>query len=155
MEKTIKIQIPEGYDDVKFNKETNQIEFVKKDNRPKSWEEYCEQVKYTKCYTNTYDSINSYNRTTISEYNEFDTKEEAKAFGALGKLIQLRKSWIGDWKPDWKDDTAKYVIEGYSGKISTNFHTHADMLLSFPTKELRDEFFNTFIDLLEEAKPLL
>ena len=29
MEKTITIQIPEGYNDVKFNKETNEIKFIK------------------------------------------------------------------------------------------------------------------------------
>lgn len=155
MEKTIKIQVPEGYDDVKFNKETNQIEFIKKDNRPKSWEEYCKQVKHTDCYISIHGMVTCSNRLSVPRYNEFDTREEAEAFIALGKLIQLRKSWIGDWKPDWKDDTCKYVIEGYSGKISTNFHTHAHMLLSFPTKDLRDEFLNIFRDLIEEAKILL
>ena len=35
MEKTIKINIPDGYD-VKFNETTNEIEFVKKDNKTKN-----------------------------------------------------------------------------------------------------------------------
>ena len=50
MEKTIKINIPDGYDDVKFNEKTNEIEFIKKDDKPRSWDEYCKQVRNNPCY---------------------------------------------------------------------------------------------------------
>ena len=157
IQKTITIDIPEGYNDIKFNKDTNKIEFIKKDSKPKSWEEYCEQVKYTKCYTNTCDSdsIISYDRTTIPGYDEFDTKEEAQAFVALGKLIQLHKAWVKGWKPDWQKDNFKFVIEGHADAIAISNSVYVHRLLAFPTEELRDEFLDTFKDLIEEAKPFI
>lgn len=154
-QKTITIDIPEGYDDLIFNKDTNKIEFIKKDSKPKSWEEYCEQVKYTECYTILYNSISSYKRISISEYNEFNTKEEAQAFAALGKLIQLHKSWIKDWKPNWKDYNSKYTIRGEFDAITIFVTDHKSGMLVFPTKDLCDEFLNTFRDLIEIAKPFL
>lgn len=154
-QKTITIDIPEGYNDLIFNKDTNKIEFIKTNSRPKSWEEYCEQIKNTKCYTNTCDSISSYNRTSISEYNEFNTKEEAQAFAALGKLIQLHKSWVKDWKPDWEDNSNKYIIKAYVNKIHTSSSVYSNSILSFPIKTLCVEFFDTFKDLIEEAKLFL
>lgn len=151
---TFTVDVPEGYS-VKFNKNSNQIEFIKKDSKPKSWEEYCEQVKNTKCYTYMYNLIVPYDRTSDSQYDEFDTEEEAAAFIALGKLIQLHKAWVKGWKPDWENDSFKFIIEGHANKVSISNSTYVHRLLAFPTEEMRDEFLNTFKDLLEEAKPFL
>lgn len=151
---TFTVDIPEGYG-VKFNKNSNQIEFIKKDSKPKSWEEYCEQVKNTRCYTYMYNLIVPYDRTSDSQYDEFDTEEEAAAFIALGKLIQLHKVWVKGWKPDWKDNNNKYTIEGFADGIHASSSLHVRTLLSFPTEELCKEFLDTFKDLLEEAKPFL
>ena len=157
MEKTIKIQIPEGYDDAVFDKETNEIKFVKKDTRPRSWEEYCKIVCHTNCYrAASYNGIViCHNRLNQPNFNEFNTKEQAKAFIALGKLIQLRDAWWGDWKPDWTVESNKYTIQVYYNEIATSFSSLRNRVLAFPTPEMRDEFFKTFRDLIEEAKSLL
>jgi hypothetical protein len=151
---TITIDVPEGCG-VKFNKGTNQIEFIKKDSRPKSWEEYCKQIKNTACYIAVRNAVMPYIRVAIPQYNEFSTEEEAKAFTALGKLIQLHKAWIGDWKPNWQEDSFKFVIEGHASAIAISTNMYVHRLLAFPTEELRDEFLDTFKDLLEEAKPFI
>lgn len=157
--KNIKINIPEGYDDVKFNEQTNEIEFIKKDNKPRSWEEYCKQKQNTDCFgvflTNSLGTVLRGNRTTMPHVNEFNTKEEAEAVLALCKLIQLRDSWWGDWRPDWHATTPKYgICSGHNGIGTSQWHNY-NRILVFPTAEMRDDFFETFRDLIEEAKMLL
>ena len=152
MKKTITINIPEGYDDAVFNKETNEIKFVKKDTKPRSWDEYRKQVRNIFCFSidiaGTEGCIVKRNRRGNPFVNEFNTEEEAKAVVALCKLIQLRDAWWGDWKPDWSDNNVpKYGI--------CNELYCYNKILVFPTAEMRDEFLNTFRDLIEEAKSLL
>ena len=160
MEKTIKINIPDGYDDVKFNEKTNEIEFIKKDDKPRSWDEYCKQVRNNPCYaahTNCLDGIvEKYDNRIISYVNTFNTEEEAKAFIALGKLIQLRDAWIGDWRPYWDNSFKnKYTIYFKKNKIVASWNTEISHFLSFPTEKMRDDFLETFRDLIEEAKTLI
>lgn len=160
MEKTITIQIPEGYDDAVFNKETNEIKFVKKDDKPRTWEEYCKQKQYTDCFrvflSNNLSFVEEGNRVAAPCANEFNTEEEAKAVIALCKLIQLRDAWWGSWKPYWEDiREQKYCICVECGKIIMGAWSTYGKVLAFPTKEMGDEFFATFRDLIEEAKPLL
>ncbi len=155
--KNLTINIPEGYDDAIL--EGNEIKFIKKDDKPKSWEEYCETVKNTQAFRMyLYDSeqIMSGSRGDRPYIGEFNSEEEAKAVVALCKLIQLRDAWWGDWKPDWSDgNVPKYgICNGYNN-IGTDQWYNYNRILVFPSKEMRDEFFETFRDLIVEAKPLL
>jgi hypothetical protein len=155
MKKVIEIQIPEGYDDVVFDKETNKIKFVKKDSKPRSWEEYCKQVRDTFCFAIDAEGyVTEQNRRVNPFVNEFNIEEEAKAINALCKLIQLRDAWWGDWKPDWNSSDWKFIICVESNKIR-KASLCSNHCLAFPTIEMRDEFFETFRDLIEEAKSLL
>lgn len=110
-----------------------------KDTKPRSWEEYCNNTK-----RNTYD------------YDEFSSREESMAFIAFGKLIQLRDAWVGDWKPNWYiNSKCKYTIETVCGKINKTQAFSINTILVFPTKEMRDDFFETFRDIIEQAKMFL
>ena len=157
--KNITINIPDGYDDVRFNKKTNEIEFIKKDSKPRNWEEYCKQVCNTPAFKAVYwsDCVMGCNRIDCPQFNEFNTEEEAKAFLALGKLIQLRDAWWGDWKPNWNDlDTKKYCISiDKEYQIYKVCYNACQKILAFPTAEMRDDFLEAFKDLIEEAKILL
>ena len=163
MEKTIKINIPDGYDDVKFNETTNEIEFIKKGNKPKkprSWEEYCENVKYTPCYIANFGHSSGWaeksDRLHCPSVHEFNTKEEAKAVIALCKLIQLRDAWWAEWRPDWNNSSKiKHVICSTENKICRTWNCTESRILAFPTEKMRDDFLKTFRDLIEEAKSLL
>ena len=76
----------------------------------------------------------------------------------LQRLLIFRDAYwklVGDWKPDWEDKTDKYVIANYNNHIVLDVRWHSSTKLSFPTKEMRDEFYNNFKELIEECKELL
>ena len=152
-EKKLKINIPEGYEIDKEKSTFEEIVFKKVEDPlaklPKTWKEYC---KRTKGYTSYYGySINgnTYETKFDGFYNEFFTKERVKQYVALGKLLQLRDYWVGDWKIN-SDNI--YVI--YKNVIMAAVHNN-DFPLSFPTREMAKEFKNCFENLIKEAYPLV
>jgi hypothetical protein len=157
-EKKVKIIPPEGWeiDIEKSNLSTGDIVYqeIVKNKLPKSWGELktiqgCWIAKGSKI---GYD----YNITcTNDNKNIFPTKEYAEAVLALAQLLQLRERYIGDWKPDWTNPTIKHGISNISNKLDECSSYYTNKVLSFPTQELRDEFYNNFQELLETAKPLL
>ena len=151
--KKLKINIPEGYEIDKENSTFEEIVFKKIEDPlaklPKTWEEYC---KRTKGYTSYYGySINgnTYETKFDGFYNEFFTKERVKQYVALGKLLQLRDYWVGDWKIN-SDNI--YVI--YKNVIIVTM-PNSGFPLAFPTREMAREFKNCFEDLIKEAYPLV
>ena len=82
-------------------------------------------------------------------------KELADTTIALLKLLFLRDYYNEDWKPDWKDDEWKYIIENYRGEIETERTCGNGKILAFKSKEIRDKFLEEQKELLEIAKPLL
>ena len=133
----------------------------KKNNKPRSWEEYCEQVRNTSSFSISLATLDGCiiegNRGEVPCVGEVNTEEEAKAVIALCKLIQLRDAWWGDWRPNWHDlNTKKYCISIDKGhQIYKVYYSTYQKILAFPTQEMRDEFLGTFRDLIEEAKSLL
>ena len=76
---------------------------------------------------------------------------------ALCQLLICRNAWwkqLG-WKPDWNDDSYKYIIDFTSDNINIDSYHSISRILSFPTEKVRDKFLETFKDLIEEAKELL
>lgn len=152
-EKKLKINIPEGYEIDKEKSTFEEIVFKKVEDSfsklPKTWEEYCKQTKgYTSYYGYSING-NTYETKFDGFYNEFFTKERVKQYVALGKLLQLRDYWVGDWKIN-SDNI--YVI--YKNVIIATVHNN-DFPLAFPTREMAKEFKNCFEDLIKEAYPLV
>lgn len=128
-----------------------ELELLKeKDSKPRSWEEYDRTIKLLHV-TSEYDKVG----VGGTRYDNFATKTEATAFCALGKLIQLRDSWYGNWKPDWDEVYTKYTIVNAGGRIELNTATFNSRVLAFLTKEMAIDFLETFRDLIEEAKMFL
>ena len=128
-----------------------ELELLKeKDSKPRSWEEYDRALKHL-YVTSGYDKVG----VGGTRYDHFATENEAKAFCALGKLIQLRDAWVGDWEPDWNEIYTKYTIINDRGHITSNTATYNTRVLAFPTKEMTTDFLETFRDLIEEAKMFL
>jgi hypothetical protein len=83
-------------------------------------------------------------------------EEYVKPVLALMQLLTCYKVWVGDWKPNWKDlGTTKYGIYVDYNTPQRAWNVTSQRLLSFPTGDMRDKFFETFKDLIEQAKPLL
>ena len=151
-EKKLKINIPEGYEIDKEKSTFEEIVFKKIEDPlaklPKTWEEYCKQTEgYVSYFFSSPKSI--IKSWFEGSYNEFITEERVKQYVALGKLLQLRDYWVGDWK---RNSDNIYVI--YKNVIMAAMH-NSDFPLTFPTREMAKEFKNCFKDLIKEASPLV
>ena len=135
------IQIPIGYEIDKEKSTFEKIMFKKKENtKPRSWEEYREKVPENKLY---------------KVWGVIEGKELAEASIAMMQLMSLRKEWIGDWEPDWSNDTNKYCIIIFDNKYIVKPFSRYYQTLSFPTEEMAKDFRYCFSDLLDIAKPLI
>ena len=163
MSKTIKIEtkewnIPEGYEIDREKSNELQIVFKKIEDKVRSWDEYCNKIQGKDSYyvDNVDYKIISSQFESTPFLEEFDNKEDAVAFAALGKLLKLRKNWVGDWKPDWTNiGQWKFSIISNTDEIAESICRTISHPLSFPTVKMRDEFRECFSGLLEVAKTLL
>ena len=76
----------------------------------------------------------------------------------LRELLLFRDAWwkmADDWKPDWNEETDKFTISNKCNKIYLNNTAWYAEVLSFPTAEMRDAFYENFKELINEVKELL
>lgn len=80
-----------------------------------------------------------------------------KSMGALGKLLLCRDAWWKQlwWKPDWDKPDEKHCIVRKGEAADKQIKSFESCILAFPTYEVRDQFLDSFRDLIEEAKVLL
>lgn len=152
----IKINIPEG---IEIDKEHSTFECIKfkqiERKLPKTWEElgYIKGWHFDSNCTLFKDDILKvlpFNR------NIFPTKELAEASLALTQLLQLREVYNDGWQPDWTNDSInKYCIFVDGNILKKACFSTSQIVMSFKTQELRNEFFENFKDLIEIAMPLL
>ena len=145
----------QGFDVWKSRNEEYQ-KWYNSNNKPMSWEEYCEQNPLTgseyriSLLSRIMPQEVRANRNYIIDVNVM-SKELCEAFVAYMKLIQLRNAWVKDCT-----DCVTFA------RITTIHNSLTIMVvgdntngLSFYSKDVAQEFIDTFKDLLETAKPLL
>ena len=99
---------------------------------PRSWDEFCRKYEFS-CLS--------------IRYSNFPLK-----YDALIKLEQLRDCWRKGWVPT--PGESYYVIKlGFKGLDVYRFCTVE--FLSFPTREMAEEFLKCFKDLIEQAGDLI
>jgi hypothetical protein len=153
----IEIEVPDGYKAV-YDKETQKVEIVKI-GLPKTWEEFCgdNPIKKNEYFIDGYGEIiyaaEKHRATNLK--NLLPNKETAEAFLALMQLIQLRDCYRQGWKPNWKEKTVKQNIICFEGVLGTDWSVNVQYVLSFQSKEIRNEFLKNFKDLIEQAKELI
>jgi hypothetical protein len=135
-------------------------EYEKQNEFPKTWKEFCERNPVTpdEYWIETIESRycnNSYERERDIDMdkNVCVSLQEAQAFTALMQLRQLRKAYVKDWEPDYKQHYYGIIFNANGLDILPYTLVHKSM--SFPTRELAKQFLTNFKDLLEIAKPLL
>lgn len=159
MKQTIEIEVPDGYKAM-YNIYTQKVEMVGIE-LPKTWEEFCENnpIRWgeTIIYNNGKEimALGVGDNRDSSIKNILPNKATAEAFLALMQLIQLRDCYRQGWKPDWKNNENKFVIEIIDGEITTYWDNRRSRTLSFQSIEVRDKFFENFSDLIEKAKELI
>ena len=105
------------------------------------------------------DCWNAIKTENISNWS-IDTSVPAgmvKPVRALCKLLVCRNAWwkqLG-WKPDWERPGEKHCIVFKCDGVEKQVKTYEGCILAFPTSEVRDQFLESFRDLIEEAKELL
>lgn len=156
----MKINIPEGYVIDKEKSTFEEIVFKKKDDKPRSWEEFCNARRdgnnnFIKAFCIDGSSVNETKDGGYRCKTLFYSRKEAEAFLALMQLRQLRKAWVGDWEPDWTSTSSKGIITCYRNETIVTLLSCYSGVMSFPTDDMAHEFFECFKDLLEQAKILL
>lgn len=148
MEKELKIIPPIGYEIDRQKSTFEKIVFKKIPENPKTWEDYCSLMKGKTVYHTDFYYIII--RNFQNAHNMFATKERAKQFIALGKLLQLRDYWVKGYSE------FRYALFGTKDCISicdcSGFSAYS---LTFPTKEMAKEFKYCFSDLIKQAFPLV
>ena len=152
MEKELKIIPPIGYEIDRQKSTFEKIVFKKIEHcKPTTWEEYCKYAKDCPSYCGNPLQNNICETRFDGFYNEFFTEERAKQYVSLGKLIQLRDYWVKGY------DTFSYIV--WSDNCRNVFASHwgsaAHNPLTFPTKEMAEEFKDCFSDLIKQAFPLV
>lgn len=150
----------DGDEDLMMAPEISESESMKQ-TPPRSWEEFCERypIKNGESYIATSSNIYSAHYDCKERYSKSwcVSKEEAEAFLALMQLRQLRKAWIGDWEQT--DSNTKIAAIAHNvniRKVIVGSGIYwSNMILSFPTKTMAEDFLNCFKDLCETAKILL
>jgi hypothetical protein len=137
-------------------------EYEKQNELPKTWEEFCIKchLKEDEVYIgstseliNVEESLGRRFRLCGEDRNVCTSKYEAEAFLALMQLRQLRKAYVKDWEPDYKQQY--YGIIFNVNGLDILPYTLVHKSISFPTHELAKQFLTNFKDLLEIAKSLL
>ena len=121
---------------------------------PKTWEEFCENSLVSDkeaciAYNSTIKTVSSRPRVSTVDRNTLPSYEAAKAHRALMQLHQLRDCYRGQANPA----VCLYSIMG--GGYDPIIVRDASRFLSFPTRELAEEFLANFKDLIEEAGDLI
>ena len=155
------IEIPEGFELKKVS--DTEYKIVKKEKvLPKTWEEFCElyPIKEDEYFIESGSNITRAtctfrkNRLSCNDRNVLPSKEKTEAILTLCQLIQLRDCYNDGWKPDWNEDSNKYVIYFFGDKPTSTINAGCAKILAFKSEELRDEFFDNFKYLIEKLKPL-
>ena len=124
---------------------------------PRSWKEFCENypIKTGESWIGSQDTIYSATHTQDRIYkNWIPSKKLAEAHLAMIQLEQLRNCWWGDWKPIW-GIFQKWCIRLFNGVPSVGITTNISKFLTFPTREMAEEFLKCFRDLIEKAGDLI
>ena len=156
--------LPEGYifkDESGNIINATKIILEKKEKYPKTYEECCEIL-----------GVNSDNFLTITNYYDGEVETTNYERGLLNNLTSLwylricrdaywkiagEEMGLGKpWEPDWKKgNQSKYCICNNSDNIEKISLFFGNAILSFPTEEMRDAFYENFKELIERCKELL
>lgn len=154
--KSLKINVPKGYEIDKDKSTFENIVFKKISELPSSWEEleYIDGY-YLDAFSNIiYTDLNP-EKKLYEHKNIFKTKEQAEASIALAQLSQLRDVYRQGWEPNWNDMISKFCIYFYKNKLATIPYFGTNTFLSFQNEETAELFLENFRDLIEKAKPLM
>ena len=145
----IKIEIPKGYEFAGVDNDKQQVVFTKVQSQyPKTYEECIGQLSI-----NCDGEVKGYKCELLANFQKLLIVRDVY-WKIAGEQMGLGKPW----KPDFtNDDEERYGIYTTANKVVKDFCGVGDVnvILTFPTEEMRDAFFENFKELIEECKELL
>ena len=155
-EKSIKIQIPDGYEIDEAKSSFTEIKFKPVGVKyPDSWEDaFLGECMYG-FYVRGQESkpFNYGQREALrDEKDVFKTEKQAKSSLAYAQLTQLMAlpCYNGDWEADWNDDgQPKYVIYRESNQLEKENNYRFYEEIAFKSPEIRDIFLDKYQCLLK------
>lgn len=113
---------------------------------PKTYEECCDIIGYHLEGA----TIIGYKTSLLRDLQKLLVCRDAY-WEIAGEYLELGEAW----KPDFCDDSTKFNIYRYENKIILNDNQWSNKILVFPTKEMRDAFYENFKELIERCKEVL
>ena len=112
-------------------------------------------IKYPKDYNECCNVLDDDDKMSLEKMNEL--RKLVNARNAYWKLYGKENGLGGSWKPDYTNTSEKkFSIWVDFGEIKLGgAFTTTQMVLSFPTEEMRDAFFNAFRNDIEKCKELI
>ena len=117
---------------------------------PKTYEECCDVLGYDP----SEDEISCYKSGLIDSFVRL-----LICRNAYWKIASEQMGLGKPWKPDWKDETqVKYMITTFNNELEffSSIHSYVvgrrNHILSFPTEEMRNAFYENFKNLIEQCK---
>ena len=122
----------------------------KKPKYPQTYEECCKVLGITTQIALTYADSN---KTEV----DYLYKQKSLLNNFLKIIICRDAYWkiAGDWKPNWENATDKFIIQNFEAKTGFWSVLSTSRILTFPTPEMREAFYENFKDLIEQCKELL
>lgn len=167
---TIKIDIPKGYEFTKIDNDKQQIVFTKIQSQyPNTYEECCEVLVGRKPTPNEI----SFDKMELCLFDANDNQSvdflppQLSQLNGLFRLLMCRNAYwkfagkeMGlnkPWKPDWNDCAQhKFGLYTLENEIRCiNLQVLKNIILVFPTEEMRNTFYENFKELIEQCKELL
>jgi hypothetical protein len=146
--KVIKIEIPKGYEYIGVDIDGNLIMRLK-------------EVLYPQCMSscnkilNLPDITHGYIPATMIGLPMDSLANLLLARNAYWKIAGEQMGLGKPWQPDWKSGLNKYCITNCENRIVKSSLASANAILAFPTKEMRDAFYENFRELIEKCKDFL
>ena len=149
VKKRIEIRIPEGYE---YVIESGKIIFTKKKKEyPKTYKECCRIMDIDTGFLLTSYDIDFWKGHLLTSLQKLLICRDAY-WKIAGEEMGLDKPW----EPDWREEryiiylNQDYIIGGYREAGCVEHY-----ILSFPTAEMRDSFYENFKEDIEKYKELL
>ena len=135
----------------------------KKPKYPTTYERCCEVLFNDKSYAE-YIFIpakvcTSYHKGDFITELPFEIEPYETTIRNFYKLLICRDAYwklADNWKPDWKNTkNVKYGIAFHDDTITKMYLRNENVILAFPTEEMRDAFYENFKELIDKCKELL
>lgn len=159
------IKLPDGYifkdENGNIINATKIVVEKKEKMYPKTYEECCEILgvdpdsflAITSCYEGEVETTD-YELGLLSKFSSLWKLRICR--DAYWKLAGEKMGLGKPWEPDWKGGKLKYVILYDYGEIRVDTCSYiANRILTFPTEEIRDAFYDNFKKEIEICKELL